>query len=517
VKSSGVYNRVVSEGRSWSDDSFWYAAIVTMLLLTPFNTAFSGNDDGNALEAIGLLTLETGSSDRVARYDDGVFGDSSSTNPPNGGGDSADATQPLVDEPKNKCEMDQSVGVVGSDPLIVFSVENAVNVGFVGDSIGAFSRGGGGGSARGTKCGRISDPERLILSLGPGFDLDDDGDLDTAVIRTRLDMEFKGNAVSVVTAKFAGTITGQYYIQTGDNSDAPPPSGLIPTAFQIPCGATGSDSNNDSGPNDNCAIEFPFDYGEAGEAPAAIWDSLEFDTLVGDVSLEGGGDHGSASYANRSEFELARLDGVLDCQDTFSANEGTLDGARLSNTDGDCGDLVPYSLEFDGEVFELLWQPAGQDLTWVVAAEWTTEDVTFPIPPTRFTWDQGEVDWETCDESSDPNCFELALCEGTPQRFCNDDSTQSCSIDDDCVAAEAGDTCVLTDYIPPAGGFPDMDPGRPGPNYACICDETTTDLGLNGRNGADDGGYPSGDDTEAEELLVQQCIYIEGDARGSRR
>jgi hypothetical protein len=492
------------------------SAMFAALIALPFNTALAGNAGENALESIGLLTFETGGTDRFARYDDGEFGNPSSTNPPSSGGDVADAVQPVFDESNNKCELDQSP-VPGFKPLVILSAVNG-NPGFVGDSMGVFSR-GGGGNARGVKCGRVNDSEKLIIDLGPDLDLDDDGDLDAAVVKTRLDMEFKGNAIAVLTAKFAGSVTGQYYINSGSNTGAGAPSGLDPTvfAFEIPCGATGSDSNNDNGPNDNCAVEFPFDYGVDGQAPAALWDSLEIEVRDGQVSLEGGGDYGSASYFNRSEFELVRVDGILDCQGTFSTSGGKLQGARLSNTDGGCGSLVPYSLGFDGEEFELLFETDGQDLTFVVNAEWDTEGSIYPIPPTKFSWEAGNIDWTTCDTTNPATCITLSVCdEGQPIRSCSNDSTQACSTNDDC---DPDASCDLTDITPPTppGSFTDLDPSRNGPQYACVCGETLTPLGFNGRDGVDDGGFPNGDDTVASHILVEQCIFIEGDARGSRR
>jgi hypothetical protein len=474
------------------------SAMFAALIALPFNAALSGTNGVDALETIGVLTFETGNTDRFALYNGGVFGTPNSTSP--------DVVQLVFDESKNKCELDQSGALVVA-PLVVVSAGVGANApGFVGDSMGIFSR-GGGGNARGTKCGRVSDSEKLILTLGDGLDLDADGDIDAAVVKTRLDMEFKSNAIAVLTAKFGGIVTAEYYINTGGNFGAGVPSGLVKPllATEILCSElTGSDSNNDNGPNDNCLFEF-----------AALLDSLEIEVRDGQVSLEGGGDHGSLSNLNHSQFELVGVDGILNCTDTFTTSGGTLQGARLSNTGGPCVSLVPYSIGFDGEGFELLFDPDGQDVTFVVNAEWLTEGSTYPIPPTKFSWDEGNADtvayWTDCDTTNPATCIKLSICnEGQMIRSCSNDSTQACGNNDNC---DTGATCDLTDITPPTGGFTDLDPGRVDTQYACICDEFLRPMGLAGR----DGELGTLDDTTVAHSLIEQCIFINGDAKGSRR
>ena len=475
--------------------------------------------DESALENIGLLTFETGATDRIALYDDGVFQVPTSTNPPDPGGDAADATQAMVDESApNKCELDQSPGVVGAEPLVIFSQQGGANVGFVGDSAGVFSR--GGGAARGTnRCGRIAGDEKLIMSLGPYFDLDDDGDLDVAANRTHIDAEFKGNAIAIFTARFAGTITGQYYVLSGSNAGGPVPSGLIPGAFEIPCGATNADSNNDSGPSDNCAIEWPFDYGEAGVAPSALWDQLEMEVREGKISFEGGGDH-SLSFHNRSEFDLVRVDGILDCQGTFSGSGGGIEGARLDNIDGGCGALIPFSLAYNGEEYILLFERGTEEPNFVLYPIWGLEGLE--EPDTLVSWSAAVPDWDTCSDTTDPNCFVLEQClEGTPFRFCGD-SDVGCIDDDFCEdnAEEGDELCLLRNLTPPAaahhgfpaGQFDDLDSTRDGTQYSCRFEWGTIWVDTVGL----DGMLGTGDDTLTPQNYQREGIFIHGDARGRR-
>ncbi len=86
--------------------------IVAVALALPVTPALAGDGGVDALESIGLLTIETWATDRVALYNDGVFGVPASTNPSD-----PDAFQWLIDEDKFKCELDQSIA---TDPLIIF-------------------------------------------------------------------------------------------------------------------------------------------------------------------------------------------------------------------------------------------------------------------------------------------------------------------------------------------------------------------------------------------------------------
>jgi hypothetical protein len=493
--------------RGHTSDLFDKRLVGTLALvavLTWSNSAYPGSEGDSALQSIGLLTFETGAADRFAFYPNGEFQNSSSTNPPSPAGDPATMTEAVVDEPSpNTCELDQSAG---PDDLFIMSQNGGANVGFRGDSIGVFSR-GGGGNARGVKCARISGSEKLTLTLGPDFDLDDDGDLDVAVAKTHLDAEFKANGIGLFVASFAGNVTGRYFVRTGDSTATPPPPQSGPEWVEILCDATGTDSNNDSGPNDNCPIEFPFDNDTpdpVDDIPGALWDQLEMSVLAGEISFEGGGDY-PASFDNRSEFELVKVDGILDCQGTFSTSDQSITGARLSNVGTtECPALVPFSL----------------DATFSLDVAFTTEDEAFPIPRTLVSWRE-LVNFATCDQNSGEPCFELDLCEGTPVRACSGDLMTACAIDDDCINAGKGDSCVLTDYLPPdpPGNFDDLDldEGLDGTQYSCLCDETVTPLGTAGRDGIDDGGFPNGDDTTTDQILVEQCVFVQGDVRYSRR
>jgi hypothetical protein len=273
-------------------------------------------------------------------------------------------------------------------------------------------------------------------------------------------------------------------------------------------GLDGTDNNSDSGPSDNCHLEFE-----------ALYTSLEVEVQGGgQISIEGGGDY-SDSIANRSEFELVQADGILDCQEGFVGDDDRVQGARLSNTDGGCESLVPFSIEYDGEDVQLLFETGGQDTTWVINTEWEAElqVAAAEQEPTLVSWTEGDIDWEDCADPADesnPTCFALSNCDiGEPVRLCST-SSESCSIDADC--GPAGGTCELTNIEAPVEGFPDLDPNRSGNQYSCVCEQTETWLGTRGRNNVEDGLPPLGDDTEDDYTLVQQCIFLEGDIRWNR-
>jgi len=488
--------------------------LATVLLLTA-GAAYSGQSD-SALQSNGLLTFETGSTDRFAHYREEKTALGTVILVLN-------EQQPVFDESKNKCELDQS----DEGPLMLLEVDDgSVNPGFVGDSMGVFSR-GGGGNARGVKCGRVNNSEQLIFNV-QSFDTDNDGDSDgSAVIRSKIDVEFKQSAIAIFTTEFGGQQTGQFWIGSGDNQNNPPAD--FPDAIQLELEAcdslTGTDSNNDSGPNDNCPVEFD-----------ALWTSMTVETRGGgQISIEGGGDY-SDPLANRSEFELVRVDGILNCQEGFvggdSDAEGSVVGARLNNVETDCEALVPFSVDFNGNNVQLLFETNGQDTTWVINTEWQAELqlVEAEQEPTLVSWAEEDPDWATCTVDPDgpgplgPTCFELDDCDvGEPVRFCsetfdpeNPELGVSCAIDEDCGAAEG--SCELTDIVAPAEeGFPDMDTVREGNQYSCICEQTETWLGTSGRDGVTEvNGYPDGDDTQEDHTLVQQCIFLEGDIRWNR-
>jgi hypothetical protein len=442
--------------------------------------SYAGSEGEIATQSVGLLTFETGTTDRFALYPNGEFQNPARTNPPE---DVVDQASP------NQCQLAQPDI---PDDLLNLTQEGGHDVGFRFDSLGVFSR--GGGNARGVRCIRISDDERLILTLGSDAQ-DPDPNLSTVVAKTHLDVEFKGNAIGVFTAKFDGAITGRFFARSGTSAVGPPPAGLA-GAIEIPCGATGQDSNNDSGPNDNCPIQFPFDNPDPQpDIPAAFWDTLELEVWegTGDISLEGGGDYGvdPEPFFHRTEFELLTIGGLLNCGEQVIGRFGDASATvfrAIENVGGGCPDLIAFLLGYDPETVTFQYDyfdPTQQRPGHGFRFNWPMEpvtDLTTGLPTANLLSILSLTDQVDCTNLPIPSnppgppwtrtCIGLATCVGQPYRVCSDfgadgipgpnpdnddiDDDVLCETDDQCVLSGEGLECVLINLEPPDGGFPDL-------------------------------------------------------------
>lgn len=205
-------------------------------------------------------------------------------------------------------------------------------VGLVGSSIGIKS-----GGATGTPCGRVDTTEDMSLTL----------DNVPNAISVELDLELKGNANLQIEIKLGATSLGTYEVRSGSSIvDGVGVEGSLTAPFTLSltdAARTGncrnaSDSGPDSGGNDNCRI---------GIVPSGEFDTVVFkQALVGEFSLEGGGDAGTSDTV----FNLVEnFEGELGCttennQVTDSAGSvvGTI--IRHGNADGSECVLKPYNL-----------------------------------------------------------------------------------------------------------------------------------------------------------------------------
>jgi hypothetical protein len=502
--------------------------IAAVALLMPATGVYAAPD--SPLESRGLLTFENGV---VAYYPDGDFDDPFSAIPP------APEVQILVDENKNRCELDQSEAGTGLPPderLAEFFQTGGVNNGWVNGSLGVFSRGGGGNS-RGTLCGYINGPEIWGWRFGGFFDFDGDGETDVAATRGLLDIEFKHSPFLVITAKLDGVISGQVYVRSGTSSAIDPPEELV-DAVEVQClGLEGQDNAADNGATDNCAV--PVDV---------LFDELEVSVLfdTGEASIEDGTDHDNF-IVNRSKFDLVRVDAVVGCLEQLSTASrtpeigGFIQAVRLNSSGGGCTEQAGLPLSLDLNIgFNLLFSNAvGVALAAFV--EWPIEPVTSELS-TSVSWDADEPDWPTCvaePSAGTPRCFPLLECTGTPLRFCGaDDSVDemtgeplfACVKDTDCGEFDpAHQSCQLTElqgeFVDMDDDYPDPDmPGQmimgtPGDQHMCWFAKQSIFLGTSGRNGIDDDctvGEEGCDDTLEDHNLNLESIYIQGDARGRR-
>jgi hypothetical protein len=249
------------------------------------------------------------------------------------------------------------------------------------------------------------------------------------------------------------------------------------------------------------------------------------------------------------------VDAVVGCQGGLSTTsstgeDGSIEVVRLNNVGaGDCTEqaFMPVSLELAFNAYNFLFDNGGADAGFAILAEWDTEDKDDDLM-TRVSWSAVEPVWETCvpdpTDPDEPACFELLACEGTPLRFCGADEAVddpppagtglplfACVEDKDCSQFDpAHQSCDLIDLleppeddttVPPTPGWEDMDERTEGFQYSCRCGTKETYLGTVGRNGIDEGvdettGEPLGDDTAEEHHLIQECIFVRGDARGRR-
>ncbi len=205
-------------------------------------------------------------------------------------------------------------------------------IGVVGSSIGIKT-----GGATGTPCGRVDTTENMSLTL----------DNVPNASSVELDLELKGNARFQIEIKLGVTSLGVYEVRSGSSIiNGQGVEGTTPAPFTLSLtdsARTGncrnaSDSGPDSGGNDNCRVSI---------VPSGEFDTVVFlQPLVGEFSLEGGGDAGTSDTV----FNLVEnFEGELGCtsennQVTDSAGSvvGTI--IRHENTDGNQCILKPYNL-----------------------------------------------------------------------------------------------------------------------------------------------------------------------------
>jgi len=243
------------------------------------------------------------------------------------------------------------------------------------DSIGVFD------GPRGTACYRITSSlgESVTFGLGtsvPGPQIDAN-----AFYRLELDIEVKQNAAFRLDILIGGTVTDQFYMRSGSSIVAGQGSTAPGSPDKILNCAAQSDSGPDAGSRDNCRwiVE-------------ALGQQFRLIPLIGEGSLEGGGDFGTgtAAYDNNSLVYLTKgAIGALGCENTpvpqgtstSTIGDGVNDAqctiTRIdpTNLGGSCTTVVGYVLRNIGvaEGCEMLKTPGEQ-----LAA---SADILFPPEP----------------------------------------------------------------------------------------------------------------------------------------
>lgn len=247
-----------------------------------------------------------------------------------------DVTQPLA-------TASGSCALASPEPLIDLGAGGPSHAtpGLKHDSLGVKS------NSSGRPCAQVSGSESLTLRRGPSLG----GRRFSGV---RLDVEVTGNAV-VKAVVSSSTRSELYVLQTGRSISSsqqaePDYDSVLPylassgPGDQTDACASPSASGPNSGPSDNCQW--------------TIMPDFEFDSITlyadgGTVSLEGGGDHGSAIGDFETLLYLAGSPPVAE-DDAFTTNEDTsVSGNVLGNdTDPDGGALsaVIGDLPADGDV-----------------------------------------------------------------------------------------------------------------------------------------------------------------------
>lgn len=203
--------------------------------------------------------------------------------------------------PHNNCRLDVDGELV--------TLSGSSSPGYHNQSIGV--RGSGG---NGVPCSRIDSSESLTVTLGTGL----------MAVAVDLDLELKGDVEALITLSHGE----QYTVRSGSKAQgaAGTDSLSLNSSDRVGNCRGGTDSGPDSGPNDNCRVTID---------PDTAFTSLTFSLTSGEMSLEGGGDFYPYDPANDTIFYLETWDGVLDCGDIASDDQGGTDVSikRYQNID----------------------------------------------------------------------------------------------------------------------------------------------------------------------------------------
>lgn len=233
------------------------------------------------------------------------------------------------------------------------------------------------GGSKGTPCSRVDSHEELTLTLG--------ADMPDAT-QVAIDLELKGKVKVDIVLSRNGTSVGTFQVRKGD---AIVPGEGVDGSTTKPFTATATASapivNCLNGPananiKNNCYVTI---------IPAGPFDTVTFQPLKGEVSLQGGGDHGESHLDFETVFTLAAFDGELGCEDdnnTAGIEEGTVFGeiTRLQNTDGSPCVVKPYNLSADVDEDTLSFVPhdnigAPQLSAYQATLKFAPETATIPF------------------------------------------------------------------------------------------------------------------------------------------
>lgn len=332
--------------------------------------------------------------------------------------------------------------------------------GFGPTSIGVYD------GAQGVGCYRVSADAFESLTFGLGsFTTSPTGPIGAnAYDRIELDLEVKKDAKVILTTYIAGSISRVYELRSG--ASIVPGEGLDPAldgtwpeadpANRIVNCRARSDSGPDSGPSDNCR----WIINDLGQ-------TFKIEAVVGEFSLEGGGDWGADAadaYDNNSVIYLTWVvEGVLKCGGTtptidVGAGEGgscVVAGPPPPPSGGVCPSVSYVLRSFDDtqKGCEFIKAPGSQYVASMT--------ITFPYEP------RTELD------SVPPTTVEFSdgaggLVTYSPVPFCTG------TVGGTAVNPTINE--VLTGTTRPPG-FTDVIPGTPIVDWACILEQTVEHKG----------------------------------------
>lgn len=343
---------------------------------------------------------------------------------------------------------------LGSPSLATLKANNGLGtMGRGTDSIGVFD------GPKGVGCYRITASLNESVTLGLGsFNADPSIDA-SAFYRLELDIEVKQNAVFMLETLIGGTVADTFWMRTG-NSIVPGEGSTLPghPSRIFNCLAS-SDSGPDSGAGDNCRWVVD-----------SLGQQFRLTPVVGEGSLEGGGDFGTGTAAldNNSLIYLTKAAiGALGCENTpvpqgtttTTVGDGVNDAqctiTRIDPTGigGSCTTAVGYVLRNIGvaEGCDMLKTPGEQ-----LAA---SADMLFPPEPRTALGGEPLTSIVFSNPSGPPVNFTPGRCTGTVVLDNNGNRT---------ILEVLTDPDYVTDVVP--GGFKD---------WACILDNVQEYLGDN--------------------------------------
>ncbi len=324
----------------------------------------------------------------------------------------------------------------------------------------------------GTSCSQVGAPsESLELGLGAG--LRTALGPDTVATSAYLDVELKGSARILATARLAGTVVGTFELQSGYSVGLPP----VATTTPFVC-TSRADSGADSHENDNC--RWPISVPSwTGADDGIYFDTLTLKALKGSFSVEGGSDGSVLPPAPLSTPKASILEIAADTVACGGSTETVLAVGdkpevtifRLDNVGAAPCSAVPYSLSTEPGTARFLKpltvQPTAQ-FVWDVTSLFPSTASTTVLPDVK-------IDYETPDAAGASPLVPLGWC---PEANAVDDP-----------ALFPGYTAAQVATLPDQDDFT-------GTQFACVISRTAKAV----------AGDP-------DQVSVRDLVYVYGDAK----